>query len=130
MIYVGKKYYKDIVITIANLIYEDINEKIQIHNECKRKADNKGNKGKKRKKEPHQEYMFELIIRKKKKGGIIILAYHDRNLIDLLYTFYEKVQKGNVTQEARLIENIISANKKATEMCVNILKTNDIKKVD
>lgn len=74
--------------------------------------------------------MFELIIRKKKKGGIIILAYHDMNLIDLLYTFYEKVQKENVTQEARLIENIISANKKATEMCVNILKTNDIKKVD
>lgn len=56
-----------------------------------------GNKGKKGKRQLHQGYVFELILRKGKKGGIKAVTYWDKILIDLLYPFYEKVQKVNPT---------------------------------
>lgn len=52
---------------------------------------------KKKKREPHQEYTFEPIVRKGKKGEIDAVAYCDKLLIDFLYFFCEEVQKANPT---------------------------------
>lgn len=78
----------------------------------------------------HQEYVFELIVRKGKKGGIDSVAYRDKILLDLLYLFYEKVRDEHLDREVWLIEDNASSHIKAAKICVEFIKEKRIKKVE
>lgn len=111
-------------------IDQAINDSISAHNQQQRDAENTGNKGKKRKREPHQEYVFEPIVRNEKKGGIDSVRYRDKILLDLLYPFYEKVRDKHPDREVWLIEDNASSHTKAAKMCADIIKEKRIKKVE
>ena len=84
----------------------------------------------KKKRNPKQEYVFEPILRKRKKERIDLVAYQNKILIDLLYLFYEEVQRPNPICKVQLIENSVSAHQKAAKMGTNIIKEKSIKKID
>lgn len=97
--------------------YQDVNKEIEAHNTRKRQAGNRGMKGKKRKRVPKQEYTFEAIVRKGKKGGIDGVAYRDKVLLPLLYPFYEHIRNANPEKKVWLIEDNAHSHKKAARLC-------------
>ena len=66
---------------------------------------------------PKQEYTFEPIVRKGKKGGIDAVVYRDKILLPLLYPFYEQVRDAHPDREVWLIEDNASSHQKAAKMC-------------
>lgn len=79
---------------------------------------------------PKQEYTFEPIVRKGKKGGIDAVAYRDKILLPLFYPFYEQVQDAHSDREVWLIEDNASSHQKAAKMCYHERETWGILKVD
>ena len=77
-----------------------------------------------------QEYVFELILIKRKKDGIDTIVYYDKILIDFLYLFYEEVQKANPTYKIWLIKDNASAHQKVAKINANIIQKKGIKKID
>lgn len=79
---------------------------------------------------PKQEYKFEPIIRKGKKGGIDAVAYRDKILLPLLHPFYEQVRDAHPDREVWLIEDNGSSHQKAAKMCYHEREIRGILKVD
>lgn len=107
-----------------------MNREIETYNNREREAGNRGMKGKKRKRVPKQEYKFEPIVRKGKKGGIDGVAYRDKILLPLLYPFYEQIRDANPGKEVWLIEDNAPSQKKAARLCLKERESRGILKVE